>query len=94
MKGKLAVMLAVVIVFLATSASVFAHHGNVAYDMKDLVALKNATVTKFFLGDYSPRSPREVKAEVFIEPDGAAVDPQRNLLSLAAMRNDCPNFNV
>ena len=53
-----------------------------------------ATVTKFFLGDYSPRSPREVKAEVFIEPDGAAVDPQRNLLSLAAMRNDCPNFNV
>ncbi|PYU29906.1 MAG: hypothetical protein DMG31_15500 [Acidobacteria bacterium] len=48
MKGKLAVMLAVVIVFLATSASVFAHHGNVAYDMKDLVALKNATVTKFF----------------------------------------------
>jgi phospholipase C len=53
-----------------------------------------ATVTKFFLGDYSPRSPREVNAEVFIEPNVAAVDPQRNLLSLAAMRNDCPNFNV
>jgi phospholipase C len=53
-----------------------------------------ATVTKFFLADYSPRSPREVNADVFIEPNGAAVDPQRNLLSLAAMRNDCPNFNV
>lgn len=48
MKGKFAVMLAEVIVFLAAGASVFAHHGNVAYDMKNLVALKNATVTKFF----------------------------------------------
>jgi phospholipase C len=53
-----------------------------------------ATITKFFLGDYSPRSPRETSADVFIEPNGAAVDPARNLLSLAAMRNDCPDFDV
>jgi len=48
-----------------------------------------ATVTKFFLGDYSPRSPRETNADVFID-----VDPTRNLLSLAAMRADCPDFDV
>ncbi|MGD1097290.1 MAG: alkaline phosphatase family protein [Bryobacteraceae bacterium] len=53
-----------------------------------------ATITKFFLGDYSPRSPREKSADVFIEPNGPAVDPARNLLSLAAMRNDCPDFDV
>ncbi|MGP0099589.1 MAG: alkaline phosphatase family protein [Terriglobales bacterium] len=53
-----------------------------------------ATITKFFLGDYSPRSPRETSADVFIEPNGAAVDPTRNLLSLAAMRTDCPDFDV
>jgi phospholipase C len=51
-----------------------------------------ATVTKFFLGDYSPRSPRETSADVFIEPLGPAVDPARNLLSLDAMRTDCPDF--
>jgi len=51
-----------------------------------------ATVTKFFLGDYSPRSPRETSADVFIEPQGSAVDPARNLLSLDAMRTDCPDF--
>jgi phospholipase C len=53
-----------------------------------------ATVTKFFLGDFSPRSPRESNADVFIEPNGGAVDPARNLLSLAAMRDDCPDFDV
>jgi phospholipase C len=53
-----------------------------------------ATITKFFLGDYSPRSPRETSADVFIEPNGPAVDPARNLLSLAAMRTDCPDFDV
>ncbi len=53
-----------------------------------------ATITKFFLGDYSPRSPRETSADVFVEPNGPAVDPTRNLLSLAAMRNDCPDFDV
>jgi phospholipase C len=51
-----------------------------------------ATVTKFFLGDYSPRSPRETSADVFIEPQGPAVDPARNLLSLDTMRTDCPDF--
>jgi phospholipase C len=51
-----------------------------------------ATVTKFFLGDYSPRSPRETNADVFIEPDVAPVDPARNVLSLGTMRTDCPDF--
>jgi len=53
-----------------------------------------ATITKFFLGDYSPRSPRETSADVFIEPNGPAVDPARNLLSLPTMRTDCPDFDV
>jgi phospholipase C len=53
-----------------------------------------ATITKFFLGDYSPRSPRETNADVFIEPNSGAVDPTRNLLSLDVMRSDCPDFDV
>jgi phospholipase C len=53
-----------------------------------------ATVTKFFLGDYSPRSPRETSADVFIEPNLPPVDPNRNLLSLDTMRADCPDFDV
>jgi phospholipase C len=53
-----------------------------------------ATITKFFLWDYSPRSPRETNANVFIEPNGGAGDPQRNLLSLEKIRTDSPNFNV
>ena len=53
-----------------------------------------ATVTKFFLGDYSPRSPRETSADVFIEPNVRPVDPTRNLLSLDTMRTDCPDFDV
>jgi len=53
-----------------------------------------ATITKFFLGDWSPRSPRETSADIFIEPQGAAVDPARNLLSLDVMRTDCPDFDV
>jgi phospholipase C len=53
-----------------------------------------ATVTKFFLGDYSPRSPRETSADVFIEPNSGVVDPARNLLSLDIMRTDCPDFDV
>ncbi|MGB7152391.1 MAG: alkaline phosphatase family protein [Terriglobales bacterium] len=53
-----------------------------------------ATITKFFLGGYSPRSPRETSADVFIEPNVAPVDPTRNLLSLTAMRTDCPDFDV
>jgi phospholipase C len=53
-----------------------------------------ATITKFFLGDYSPRSPRETSADVFIEPNVAPVDPARNLLSLDSIRTDCPDFDV
>ena len=53
-----------------------------------------ASITKFFLGDYSPRSPRETSADIFIEPPAAPVDPARNLLSLDTMRTDCPDFDV
>jgi phospholipase C len=53
-----------------------------------------ATVTKFFLGDYAPRSPRETNADVFIEPNNAPADPTRNLLSLDTLRTDCPDFDV
>jgi len=53
-----------------------------------------ATITKFFLGDWAPRSPRETSADIFIEPQGAVVDPARNLLSLDVMRTDCPDFDV
>lgn len=53
-----------------------------------------ATVTKFFLGDYSPRSPREINADVFIEPKGAALNPRHNILSLKTMRMDCPDFDL
>lgn len=53
-----------------------------------------ATITKFFLGSYSPRSPRETNADVFIEPNTAPVDPARNVLSLDAIRTDCPDFDV
>ena len=52
------------------------------------------TVTKFFLGDYSPVSPREANADVFIEPNPQTADPARNLLSLSTMRTDCPDFDV
>lgn len=53
-----------------------------------------ATVTKYFLGNDPARSPREISADVFIEPNVQPVDSQRNLLSLAAMRADCPEFDV
>ncbi len=53
-----------------------------------------ATITKFFLGDASPRSPREINADIFIEPKGQPIDPNRNLLSLDTMRTDCPEFGV
>jgi len=52
------------------------------------------TITKFFLGAFSPRSPRETSADVFIEPNAGTVDPARNLLSLGTMRTDCPDFDV
>ena len=53
-----------------------------------------ATITKFFLGAFSPRSPRETSADVFIEPNAGTVDPARNLLSLGTLRTDCPDFDV
>lgn len=54
-----------------------------------------ATVTKFFLGGYAgDRSPRETSADIFIEPQGGTVDPARNVLSLEAMRTDCPDFDA
>ena len=53
-----------------------------------------ATITKFFLGDDPQRSPREINADVFIDPPSGTVDPSRNLLSLTAMRKDCPEFDV
>ena len=53
-----------------------------------------ATVAKFFLEDDPNRSPREINADVFIEPNVAPVDANRNLLSLANMRDDCPTFDV
>lgn len=51
-----------------------------------------ATISKFFIGDYPSRPLREVNADVFIEPRSQSVDPARNLLSLTAMRTDCPEF--
>ena len=53
-----------------------------------------ATVTKFFLGDYAPRSPRETSADVFIEPNNGQGNLANNLLSLDVMRTDCPDFDV
>jgi phospholipase C len=50
-----------------------------------------ATITKFFLGDYSQRSPREINADVFIEPQNGG-NPANNLLSFTTMRDDCPDF--
>ncbi len=52
-----------------------------------------ATLTKFFLGEYAARSPREINADVFIEPKSSP-RPGSNLLSLSAMRADCPEFDV
>ena len=51
-----------------------------------------ATVSKFFLGDYPSRPLREINADVFIEPRSQGTDPTRNLLSLVALRDDCPEF--
>jgi phospholipase C len=42
-----------------------------------------ATVTKFFLGDYDQRSPREKSAETFLD-----------VLTLSTMRTDGPEFET
>jgi phospholipase C len=52
------------------------------------------TINRFFLGGGQLQSPREINADVFIEPAVDPVDPNRNLLSLATMRTDCPRFGV
>ena len=46
MRSKLAIFLAMIAGFLMTSAPLFAHHGNSAYDMSKTVPVK-ATITKF-----------------------------------------------
>jgi hypothetical protein len=48
MNLRLRAMLALMTIVLTGTGAAFAHHGNVAYDMKNMVVLKNATVTKFF----------------------------------------------
>lgn len=53
-----------------------------------------ATINQFFIGDDANRSPRELNANLFIEKNPPAGDPNRNLLSLAAMRSDCPMFDI
>jgi phospholipase C len=53
-----------------------------------------ATVSKFFQVDDVARSPREMNADIFVEPNVPPIDPQRNLLSLDVMREDCPEFDV
>ena len=53
-----------------------------------------ATINQFFIGDDPNRSPRELNVNLFLEKDPPAGDPSRNLLSLAAMRNDCPMFDI
>jgi phospholipase C len=42
-----------------------------------------ATVTEHFIGDYDQRSPREKAAETFLD-----------LITLDAMRTDCPDFDI
>ena len=53
-----------------------------------------ATISKFFLDGSPDVSPREANAEVFIEPNNGQGNPANNLLSLDAMRNDCPTFRI
>ena len=48
MKSRLAIFAGLAVVCLMAASAAFAHHGNVAYNMKDIVVLKNATVTRFF----------------------------------------------
>src|SRR5258708_30156908 len=53
-----------------------------------------ATLANFFLADDSTRSPREINADVIIQPNVTPVDAQRNLPSLVNMRDDCPTFDI
>jgi hypothetical protein len=47
MKTKLMAGVALLVIGLAVSIPMFAHHGNTAYDTSKVVILKDATVTKF-----------------------------------------------
>jgi phospholipase C len=53
-----------------------------------------ATITKFFLGSYPHVSLREANADVFIEPNNGQGNLANNLLSLDAVRDDCPDFQM
>src|SRR5579872_2544399 len=53
-----------------------------------------ATISKFFLSGSPDVSPREANADVFIEPNNGRGNLANNLLSLDAMRNDCPTFRI
>lgn len=68
MKCKLAGIFILAVVLLMAVGSACAHHGNVAYDMKTLVTLKNATVTKFFWAN-----PHNILAFDVKEDDGNIV---------------------
>ena len=47
MKSRLATSFALAVGLLAAGSSVFAHHGNTAYDTSKAIVIKNAVVTKF-----------------------------------------------
>ena len=47
MKTRFGMVVALLAGLLAVSGTMFAHHGNIAYDTSKPVVLKNATVTKF-----------------------------------------------
>jgi hypothetical protein len=47
MRTKIGIVLALAVVLFTVGGSLYAHHGNVAYDTSKPVVLKNATVTKF-----------------------------------------------
>jgi hypothetical protein len=47
MRSKLGIVSALAVVLFAAGGTMFAHHGNVAYDTSKAVVLKDATVTKF-----------------------------------------------
>ena len=51
MRPRIALYLLLVVAILSVSGTVFAHHGNAAYETSKAVELKGATVTKFVWGN-------------------------------------------
>ena len=51
MRPRIALYLLLVVAILSASGTVFAHHGNAAYETSKAVELKGATVTKFVWGN-------------------------------------------